>query len=513
MNETTDDERTPGQALRRRRRLLAAAAVVGLASGGAYLTQVPPRMASAALVLLPPEGEARGAMGSVETQAEIVLSATVLGPAGAAVSPSVPARDLEKRVDVSAPTNQLLEIRAYDADGARAQALAQSVAESYVRYVKDSAAVLVSATLSALTARQEALSAQVDALDAQIATTEQRLAGQPVASAGAVSDARLLAQLRTSQAEVALRLDQLSETISTLAPPGTDPATGTSVVQPAAQATGRPLIWQVLLWPVTGALLFTLLATAMVLARSRGDRVLRLRDEIADAAGSRVLASLQAHPHRTVAGWSRLLDGYQAPPAEAWAIRRALRTLAGQTRTGSANGRGTRRPAVREHPASITVISLSGDAKGLAIGPQLAASAASAGLTTRIVTGPGHPSGAALWNACSIVSDEVRPNLSLGNSQPRDRVDLTVHLAQVDRGDPEVGALPRSAVTVLAVGAARVSQDDLARLTIALHDAGRRVDGVFVADPDRADRSTGRLNGDERDRQVVLPLRVTGGTR
>ena len=100
MTEALDDTRSPGQALRRRWRLLAAATVFGLAAGGAYLTQQPPRLASTALVLLPPEGEARGAMSDVVTQAEIAASATVLGPVGAAMTPPVGVRTLKRRVDV-----------------------------------------------------------------------------------------------------------------------------------------------------------------------------------------------------------------------------------------------------------------------------------------------------------------------------------------------------------------------------------------------------------------------------
>ena len=89
---------------------------------------------------------------------------------------------------------------------------------------------------------------------------------------------------------------------------------------------------------------------------------------------------------------------------------------------------------------------------------------------------------------------------------------MTVTLAQLDRLDPKAGELPRTGTVLLAVGAARCTEEDLARLTMALHEAGRRLDGVVVADPDRSDRSSGRLLTEDHD-QVVLPLRVTGGIR
>ena len=54
------------------------------------------------------------------------------------------------------------------------------------------------------------------------------------------------------------------------------------------------------------------------------------------------------------------------------------------------------------------------------------------------------------------------------------------------------------------------SREQLARLAVAVDDVGRRIDGVVVADPDPADRTTGRRTLDERARQAPLPLRVTG---
>jgi len=41
-------------------------------------------------------------------------------------------------------------------------------------------------------------------------------------------------------------------------------------------------------------------------------------------------------------------------------------------------------------------------------------------------------------------------------------------------------------------------------------DAGRRIDGIVVADPDQTDRTSGRHTLDERSRQLALPTRLTG---
>ncbi len=47
-------------------------------------------------------------------------------------------------------------------------------------------------------------------------------------------------------------------------------------------------------------------------------------------------------------------------------------------------------------------------------------------------------------------------------------------------------------------------------MAVAMDDAGRRIDGIVVADPDRTDRSSGRHTMDERARQPALPVRLHG---
>jgi capsular polysaccharide biosynthesis protein len=88
--------------------------------------------------------------------------------------------------------------------------------------------------------------------------------------------------------------------------------------------------------------------------------------------------------------------------------------------------------------------------------------------------------------------------------------DLTVVLAVVDGKQPKLNAVAPTAATVLAVAPGVGTREDLARLAVAVDDAGRRIDGIVVADPDPSDRTTGRRTLDERSRQAPLPLRVTG---
>jgi hypothetical protein len=63
---------------------------------------------------------------------------------------------------------------------------------------------------------------------------------------------------------------------------------------------------------------------------------------------------------------------------------------------------------------------------------------------------------------------------------------------------------------VLAIATGAATEEELARLAVVVDDAGRRIDGIVVTDPDRSDRTTGRYALEERPRQAALPMRLTG---
>ena len=68
-----------------------------------------------------------------------------------------------------------------------------------------------------------------------------------------------------------------------------------------------------------------------------------------------------------------------------------------------------------DHPQSVTVVSLSGDQRGIAIGPQLAVFASSLGIVTRLVTAVGQERAPALWAACAAAREDApRPGLYVG---------------------------------------------------------------------------------------------------
>jgi hypothetical protein len=466
----------------------------------------PPPLTSTTMVLLPTPALAESSSSDVETQVRIALSASILAQAGQAVAPAVPARSVEKMIKVSAPTNQLIRIDATSSDAAKAKALSQAVADSYVGYVSNTAREVTAAALADLNVRKDNLQEQINQLQNEIVATRKRqLAGDPNSSEGK-EEAQLLAGLRTQQANLSLQLDKVQDKIATGTPIGSAVGAGTSVVQQATEAGGPSTFLRALVWAPLGALICTILAAIVLLVATRRE-TLRLRDEIADAVGSPVLAAVASRPQRSVAGWSTLLESYQAKPTESWAFRQLLRGLVPTNRKGELRAAGR-----LDHPHSLTVVSLSGDGSGLAIGPQLAAFAASQGVPTRLIAATGHESAASLWAACADKREVAgRPgSLHLGDAPDGKAIGLTIILVVVDRMRPKLGDAPASAATILSVASATTTEQELARVAIAVDDAGRRIDGIVVADPDQTDQTSGRHTMDERSRRPALPTRLTG---
>ena len=506
MSDPVTDLRFTMSTLRRHTRVLAASAVVGLVVGAAYVFLQAPLLTSTTLVLLPAPTRAESSETDVATQARIALSATVLGNAGDSLDPSIPVRTVQKMVDVSAPTNQILEIEASSTRASQAQMLSQAVADSYVAYVTETARAATSVAQADLQARADDLQAQIAELQDAIAATESRQQEVDPDSDDGRREAQLLAALMTEQADLSLQLEKIKDEIATSAPVGSFASVGTPLIQPPTAATGSSTLQRLVIWCALGALICTMLAVAVLLASGRRDPRVRLRDEIADAVGSPVLAAVRSRPQRSVAGWSALLETYEAPPVESWAFRQVLRGLV------PANRRTEPRAAGKvDHPQSLTIVSLSGDTRGVAIGPQLAAFASSLTIRTRLVTAVGQDRAEPLWAACA--ADRTvppRPGLFVGDVNDGEAIDLTVVLVIMDRRQPDMGDAPATEATILSVASATATEQELARVAVAVDDAGSRIDGIVVADPDQTDRTSGRHTMEERARQVALPMRLTG---
>jgi capsular polysaccharide biosynthesis protein len=249
--------------------------------------------------------------------------------------------------------------------------------------------------------------------------------------------------------------------------------TGARVLEDATTARGGNMAVHLGIFGLLGALLGAVAGSVGVLAAARGDRRLRLRDEIADAVGLPVLASVSSYRAKDVSDWANLLEHYAPTSVDAWSLRKTLHHLGLDVKGGS--------------PASLSVISFADDDKALPLGPQLAAFATSIGIST------------------SIVVDT--------HQEPPGEVALGIHLVVVDRDAPHVAGAAHTTRTIVGLSAGTVTAEELARLAVAAAAADRTIDGLVVTDPDPSDLTVGRVAQSMRRSSSRLPTLLAGTAR
>jgi subunit length determinant Wzz-like protein len=504
MSEQALDFQTVLSAMRRHRRLLATFTLLGAVAGGAFVHLRPPQYSSDAQVLLPPEQTSGSGQGrDPATDIRVAMSDVVLGPAGAAMSPKLSAAQVRKRVAIGGTTANVLEIRAEGPTAREAEKLALSVATAEVLYQSEAVSSTTSAQQEGLKQRGEALQHSLDQVNQQIQATKERRRHESTTSSQRSADATALAQLTAQQAILVLQVENLKQTMTSA-----DTGGSARMIESPTSGRRRDLLTWTAIGAALGALLALGLSTMILTTVGRRDRRLRTRDEVADAIGSAVIGSVGTKPPRTAAGWSALMEAYEPSVTESWSLRQAL----DQVGLGDLTIRSTKSDGHTSRGRVLTLITLSDDQRGLAVGPQLSSHAAALGLRTRLVVKQGHESSAALWTACSSLrrSEEVRPDLFVDTRRRKGLDDLTVEMVVVDRRHPQFVDLDPSAVTLLAVASSSATAEDLARTAVAAYESGGRISGVIVADPDTLDRTTGRLLFQQRSEQVRLPTRLTG---
>jgi len=467
MSEQALDLRRSGQILRRHKILVGIVLILGALAGGVYAIANPPLLTSTALVILPQSSQAQqGAAVIIDgaadpytlTQQVIMTSNTVLRGAAPQVRPAMSVDKLRRDISVGILTPYVISVSAKGKVAADAEATANAVARSYLSYIDS--------------------------------------ASSPIG--------RVPAQL----------------------------------LEPATSATRARLV-PLLVDVLAGAVAGLLIGVIIVLAIGRNDRRLRERDQIADSIGVPVLASVSVAQPSDAAAWMKLLADYAPGAVDAWQLRKALHQL-GLMGMSSADP--------RDGGFSLAVISLSTDRKALALGPQLAALAAAAGIPTALVIGPAQDANTAatLRAACAAAATGgaagaagaagakgaagTAGTAGTGSGPPNRSRQLRVAV----RDDPHVGDLPGAALTVvvtvvdgkaprvadtmrttatmLGVSASTVTAEQLARVAVSAAVNGREIAGILVADPDPADRTTGRVPQVARPGLRRMPTRMTGTT-
>jgi capsular polysaccharide biosynthesis protein len=281
------------------------------------------------------------------------------------------------------------------------------------------------------------------------------------------------------------------------------------VLQPATNATGTSLAKRLLIFGGLGVLVGALVGAIIALAIGRGDRRLRERDEIADAIGVPVLASIPVHRPSDAGGWTKLFEEYRPGAVNAWSLRKTLHHL------GLTDVRGG-------NASSLTVLSLSSDRRAVALGPQLAVYAASLGIPTAFVVGPQQDANATatLRAACDAPpSTQSRRSSRLrvsvrdhDSSDKQPNAPLTVVVTVVDPENPRMADTMATTATVLGVSAGAATAEQLARVAASAAGDGRQITGILVADPYPADRTTGRLPQLAPPTHRRRPTRLTSTT-
>jgi capsular polysaccharide biosynthesis protein len=285
------------------------------------------------------------------------------------------------------------------------------------------------------------------------------------------------------------------------------------ILQKATTATPPGLLKRILTYAVyalLGAIVGALIGAVIALAIDRNDRRLRKRDEIANSIGVPVLASFPVGHPSDPREWTRLLTDYKPGALHALALRRALQQLemaAAEVKFDRGSGGW-----------SVTVLSLASDPGALALGPQLAAFAASQGIPTILVIAGQRDETvtASLRTACAAPPTSLewpkhlRAVASAADAEAERDATLSVVVAVVDGKGAQLPQTMRTSATLLGVSAGAATADQLAQVAVSVVSGGREITGILVADPDSADETTGRLPQLGRRGLQRMPTRLTG---
>jgi capsular polysaccharide biosynthesis protein len=455
------------QIVRKRRKILGAVVALGLLIGAAYAALKPPMISSTALVVLPElfaqsaqsaelsSGDTSGISSTyMATQVLIAESDAVLRDALPHVRPAMSLQGLKGDVNITSMAgSSIISITASGRTAAQAETAANAVANGYIAY-----------TNSGTTPIGIAFS--------NPGTT-------PTGSASGNSVTKL------------------------------DKSLSAKMLDSAANATGSKTPERIAIYGLIGALAGALLGFSGSLIVGRSDRRLVERDAIANSIGAPILVSLPVGRPADAASWAKLFDEYEPTDVHKWGLTRLLQQF-GITDIGTGD-------EAFGHGASLTIVSLASDPRALALGPQLAAFAASQGIPTALVTGPQQDVNvtATLRTACatSARSSGRRKLLQLVASDDghlgQVRAALVVVVTVVDGRAPSMQGTARTAATVLGVSAGTATADQLARAATAAAADGREIAGILVANPEPADQTTGRIPRLTPALPRPVPTRVT----
>jgi capsular polysaccharide biosynthesis protein len=509
MAESVMDVRSSAAFLRQRWRSIAAMAAVGIAAGVLYVTLVPAQLSSSSLVLFP---EASGLPnqdqeGKTVTQVYIVRGTPVLDRAGKSVRPVLSGAEVKQRVKIAAKTSNLIEIRAFSRNAQQAQTLSQAVADAYIATLRDDPSNLGDGSNGA----SEMPTIVQPAAPASGPSQSQRLLTWALAGAllAAVGTAIVLLIRRRRDPRVRAR-DDLAD------------AVGSSLLavvrsRPQGSVAGWLTLFETYEAPAEEAWAFRQVLRALAGPSDSRDPA---------RSGSKRTPGRVDHPGSlTVIAFSGdERAGAVGPQLAVYAASLGITTrFVVATRHDSVASLWAACATDRDLKLGSALVLEAGGAEGTTPGrdasPRPMADALAGPSNSRVAKELRLQAGQSEY---SVVypprgTTDAGQKVSHPSTEPRDMsprsADLTIVFTVVDRRKPTLYGVPATTATLLSISPGVSTREELARLAVAVDDAGRRIDGVVVADPDPSDRTTGRRTLNERAAQAPLPVRMTGPSR
>ena len=246
LSEQVFEVREALQLVRQQRWTVAACVLIGALIPVAVILWQPPSYSAVALVLVPSatngsSSSNSSALGNV-TDTEIAVSSTILGRAGAEISPPISFQTAKQRVTAVPVAANLVQITASGTTPRQAEQLANDVATRLVTFVTSTGESEGSSAISELQAEAGQLTKQVTAFDKEIKNDQANLAADGPSSAAGLQETQLLGSLTTAESNAELQLQSVNSQIQA-AKLGLAPANGgTQVIQHASTASPTSLM-------------------------------------------------------------------------------------------------------------------------------------------------------------------------------------------------------------------------------------------------------------------------------
>jgi capsular polysaccharide biosynthesis protein len=464
MSEKALDLRRSMQILRRHKFLVGFVVVLGILAGAAYAVLKPPLLTSTALVALQEPASVQQSANNTTTttsgvdtftatQQVVAGSYPVLLDALPDVRPAMSFNQLRHDVQVGTPSSDIISIDAKGKNAADAEATANAVAESYIRYV--------SSPHSAVGHIQAQLLESASVATGPTPIRQMIIYGLLGGLAGALLGVIVTLAVGRNDRRVRAR-DDIANSI------GIPVLASVSVAHPSS-ASGWTKLFEsykptsVHSWQLRTAL------------QQLGMPGLGLDRPGYGGNGS------------------PFYDNDRASMYNGDGDRFSLMVLSLSSDPG----------ALALGPQLATFGASKGIPTSLVIGPQQDAAAAAATLRTACAASPSEAS--MRQGMLRLIAYDGGG----GFDMPPDTA-LLVVVAVVDGRAPKMPDAMRTNATVIGVSAGAATAEQLARAAVAADADGREINGILVADPDPADQTTGRIPHLVRPARRGLPNRLRG---